>query len=162
MAIKQKFRVVRGRHIETTVMKDEKGAPMRDAQGAFRDKKIMYGPGCSAGDVFESTTDYAGPQFNGQGMSPKFIRVEAPQPINANELRRRIEEDQRRLQELEAEAKQKPAAEVKPPSPPQNKGEAERAYRKLPEDELRRIAEELEVDVSKCKTKDDLIKTLLA
>ncbi len=171
-----KYRVLVGHHEEVVT-------PENTSQGV-KEKRVIYGQGCAAGDVFESRVDML--RQNAPGMSPKFALVENDRgPESEAELERRIREDQKKLDAIRTYkttpaplptgthpvenvvTAPPPGAEPTKPNPhvaPKAETDLvrQRQLQSMSVKQLQDIAAEEEIDCSSCKSKEDYIKAILA
>lgn len=142
--IRQKFAVTRGCHVDN----DPSGRKQPDG----RPVEVMY----KAGDVVESEIDLVerfGDKFQRVEENPRYVPAE---PETAEQIEARIKADQARL-----------AAMRQAPNPNAVADAARAGFKgdtldKMSDKELRSLAGDEEIDVSKCKTRDDLLKTIRA
>ncbi len=181
-----KFRVLSGRHRETHFVTNESGERKRNHQGEFVEKHVVYGPGCAAGDVVESEMNLLA--HNPPGCPPKFQMIDEGPPDTEDALLRRIQEDQRRLSEIRsrrgttAEASPAaiaagqsqisapastmptvPAAKPTPHVTPKAESDAVRQKQLMAMSpaQLKQLAEDDEIDVTTCKSKEDFVRAIL-
>ncbi len=113
------------------------------------------------GEVFETDRDML--QFNGPpSMSPKFVLAEDLRiPTDERELEKRIAEFQAELAKVKGRTAAAQQQQVAVPPKPLPKRADEKQLRSMSEAQLRELAENEEVTIDKCRTKDDLVKALL-
>ncbi len=150
----RRYRVLAGTHVKKIPLK-----PFADGTPNWEEE--YYGPGKPKGDIVETDLDLL--RLNGPGgMEPKFALADDPrQGMETEEsLTARIKEDQRKLEEMK-QAKQMPPSSQ--PAPPQPRGvDLVSTLNTMDLKQLRDHAAAEEVDVSKCKTKEEIVKVLLA
>lgn len=155
----RRFRVLSGRHQE--IVRAE------DRSTGVEEKRVLYGPGCAAGDIVETDDDLL--RHNAKGLNPKFATADEVRGYETeDELARRIEEDTKRLAEMKA-AKGSPSSPSLPVAPanPHVAAKAESDTVRLKQlnamsvKQLQDIAATDEIEVANCKSKEDYIKAIL-
>jgi hypothetical protein len=157
----RRYRLLRGQHIETVMIQAEPGAHEGGNIRRVGGKLLIVGedgvPLCEErvfrpGEIIETQIDLM--RYNASDKPPKFGFADEPGAVQLTETSRVWDSAKETLEQFVARCK---AEDGEPQKPPQRQDLA-----KMSEKELRTFAASMEIDVSKAKTREDLLKIVQA